>query len=183
MLADTNMTIKDRYLFGTTEQDPNMTFPSFGFCTVGERHYYVSEGIDDNVGVFDDKGGFEGIIKYDFGARAVPEDARLSIEEHMDDFYDYTFVIKASAIVSGNVVLGSVFEGEAFNDFVIDQESGILYKQGESSQGLFLMGISGGRILYTIRPDLDEVSYPQLPVDLQESFADGETIIAYRNIK
>lgn len=182
VLADTSMTVLASYSYGSKVGDKDYKFTSYGFSSNDGHICLVSENIDDDVAVFDEKGTFEGVLRFDFNGRTVPDDAKTAVERHRKDFEGYSFLIKAVAMSSEQVVMGCAAEGDRWNDFVIDRMRGVLYKQSDASRGLSMSGISGGRIMYMIQPRLDEV-WPGLPADIMEAYKSDKDIIAYRELK
>jgi len=188
LVADTTMAVTERYSYGSSnqEQDTEMVFPSLGFCKKGDRIYYVSNGIEDDVAVFDENGGFEGVVHFDFAGRTVPSEMKSSVEEHWEEFMDYSFPTKTVCPVGDDVLVGCVVEISEegmYSDYVMDRKTKTIYKQGPESQGLFLIGMGDGKLVYMLYPGLEgDDLCPPLPQEVKDAYDAGLDVIAYRNL-
>ena len=144
VLADTSLNVSARYGQVPEFYDADFTFPSVGFAHVGDV-VMSNNPIDDCVSVFDKK-GYKGRYFFDFGAKCVPDEVRKSVEKHLDELSDYTFLVNVVGAYD-NMVIGTFMDGGAPVDFVIDTKSKMLYKQPWSSGQFHLTSISSDEIV------------------------------------
>lgn len=177
VLTDTLMRVRSSFGDDNNERDPNFTFPTSWFSDASGKVYY-NYPIDDNVCVFDADGGFLGLVAFDFGERTVPSEVCKSVERHLDELGNYSFLVKSIGVFDDKFVVGSLEEKESFNDFIIDLDNKLIYKQAAGAHGLFMVGISNGAILYSVIPGLGLEGY-DVPEDILNAISEGKDVIAY----
>jgi len=134
----------------------------------------------------DENGGFEGVVHFDFAGRTVPSEMKSSVEEHWEEFMDYSFPTKTVCPVGDDVLVGCVVEISEegmYSDYVMDRKTKTIYKQGPESQGLFLIGMGDGKLVYMLYPGLEgDDLCPPLPQEVKDAYDAGLDVIAYRNL-
>lgn len=144
--ADTSLNIVSRYGKMPETVDPDFTYPSRGFSYVNGEILY-NNPIDDYVVVLDSD-GYKGDVFFDFGSKSVPDEIRKAIEPHLKDMPDYTFLVNCIG-VSGDIVVGTLREGDGYVDFLLDEKNKTIYKHSLDATSLRLAALSDSKIVLT----------------------------------
>ena len=121
-------------------------------------------------------GGVDSVYHFDFGARAVPDEVRKDIEEHLDELDGYETLVKW-VNVYGRFIVGSIRRDGRFDDFIFDRQQERIYIQDDTYRCISISGLSQDAIIFRII-DTGESLPDFIPENIRRSIAGGEDVFA-----
>lgn len=178
LLSDYDFNIEKAFIEYGDSVDPDYQLPSLGFADNGTDIFY-HQPIDDEVYRINSSGDIDSIYRFDFGGRTVPDKARKNIERHLEDFAGYTTLAK-TVYVLPDFIVGSLYQGRALKDFIMDRTSGRVYVQNEEYQYLRLVGISDAKAVFWVVPGCELPD--SFPAEYRAKYEAGHEILAIMDL-
>ena len=178
-VTDLYLDVKNTVLDRSRMTDPNYMLASTGFTEAGDNIVYHYP-IDDYAYELDSSGVLRNVYCFDFGAGTVPDKIRTDIERYRKDLANYMTLVK-SVYIGGDVIVGSMLQGDEYEDFVINRQENLIYRQKGLSSVMVQIGITGGKVIYYLK---NAESYPAyIPAAIAGQVRNGNTVLAVVDIE
>lgn len=174
--TDSDLNVDRLFAKRLSQRDPNYEFiPSYGLHSYGD-HVFFHKPICDDVYCINQQDMTERIYHFNFGKKAVPDEARKDTEPYIDEFESYT-ALGSAVYVDDNLAIGGVVEGMQMKSFIIDRKNNVKYVQSDVFSSMLMLGMSDGYIIFLLMPDAaDGLHF--LPSRITERIKNDDIVIA-----
>jgi hypothetical protein len=177
-VVNPDLSILETYLKYDEYKDDNfmISFPTF---FKSNNSIFYNRSIDNHIYIFDSDGKLQRTVYIDFGSQNVSLPIRKDIERNLDEFKNYT-CIQHLGVVTDRYILGTVWEKHDERMFIIDRNSGILYK-GEKVQDFersrLLDFYDNTIVSYIDLQTYEDIDSTDLPKDLKQHVKEDNIVL------